>query len=70
MSVPVLHESDRLLALVNRHQIRGAELIVLAPASPVLHFLKELIELRGVARRAAGVSRLQGEPRQKRESEK
>ena len=38
-------------------EIGGAELIVLAPASPVLHLVEHLIELFGVAREARGRGR-------------
>src|SRR5438309_202914 len=46
------HERHRLLALRRRDEIHRSELVVLAPASPVRHLMKQLIEFFGVARRA------------------
>ena len=49
---PLLHERRRLLPLGVGDEIQRAELVVLAPSSPVRHLLEVGIELVGVVRRA------------------
>ena len=46
-----LHQRRRLLSLRRGDQVDRAELIVCAPAAPVLHLLEQRVELGGVARR-------------------
>jgi hypothetical protein len=48
------------LTLRHGDEVGRTELIVLAPASPVLGALEQLVELRQIARRTMSVGRLDG----------